>query len=353
MAYNKITLFDNVTYNYLALKKGNANEVELSTFENKDYVPKWSDLDGGILLTDFNNSLVSSYISGLPTQFTSWSIYRQKVGESTQHFVGKVERNKLYIIDYMCSNQTDYIYYVLPETDSELGVSMQTPVVTTDWWNYSLTSLTNISDNIYVADKVWIFDYNLTSTEIVQNTDVTTFKTFTDMPKITKGNNNYQTMGISCLIGGINEKNYKYEDDIKLVQEWQKFVSENKLCLWKDRKGSIKVGVITENPTTKYSDETSEQLTTITFNFVETMNPSSISVYNSEEYEVQYAYIQVVAEYGQQIYVSNIGTQTYKGNPLLYKCAVETTYTVTNVTSGKSKQVITGEKDSIINVTLN
>ena len=161
MAYNGIVLFDDVKYNYLVVKKGSATQEELTNFKKPDYVPKWEEVSRAMILANFDNTLVSSYISGLPKQFDSWAVYRQKIGDKVQKFVGKVERNRLFIIDYLVGNQTEYIYYVIPETTGEMGVSMQSPIIKTDWWNYSLTGLKQIGDNVYVADKVWLFDFNV------------------------------------------------------------------------------------------------------------------------------------------------------------------------------------------------
>ena len=356
MAYNGIVLFDDVKYNYLVVKKGSATQEELTNFKKPDYVPKWEEVSRAMILANFDNTLVSSYISGLPKQFDSWAVYRQKIGDKVQKFVGKVERNRLFIIDYLVGNQTEYIYYVIPETTGEMGVSMQSPIIKTDWWNYSLTGLKQIGDNVYVADKVWLFDFNVVSTEIVQNTDVSVFKTFTRIPKISKGLNNYQTMGISCLLGGVNSATEKYEDDIALLQDWQNFVAEDILCLWKDRKGSIKVGVVTDSPNAKYTDETTEQITTITFNFVETKDIDDISVYNSQDNIISNAYIDVTTSVGQKITVSGIGTKTAKDVVTRFTVLSNTEYTVSvNEKEGyitpKSQLITTGDEGSVTNIT--
>lgn len=357
MAYNGIVLYDNVKYNYLVVKKRSATQNELSLFSDLNYVPEWSDVSNSILLTTFDGSLVSSYLSGLPTDFTAWAVYRQKKGENVEHFVGKVSRNRLFLIDYLCANQTEYTYFVIPETDGEMGVSMQSPSITTDWWNYSLTSLKQIGENTYVADKVWLFDYNLTSTDIVQNTDVSTFKTFTKHPKVSKGLNNYQTMGISCLIGNVDLVTEKYNDNIELLNAWQNFVSQETLCLWKDRKGSIKVGVVASSPTSKYMDETIDQLTTITFNFIETMDVNNISVYNSQDNIVSNAYIDVSTLIGQRITVSGIGTKTAKDTITRFTVLSNTEYSISvndkvGYITPDYALITTGDENSVTNVTM-
>jgi hypothetical protein len=138
-----------------------------------------------------------------------------------------------------------------------------------------------IKQNVYAPTTIWTFDINLTSTEIIQNTDVATFRTFSRTPKVVRGDSNYQTMGISCLLGGILCHNRQYFEHQTVLQDWQKFIAETDLYVWKDRKGMIKLGTIDANPSSKYMDESVEQPTTITFNFIETGDISDIQVYDS------------------------------------------------------------------------
>lgn len=283
MGYNKITLFPDVKYDYLVLKKGTPNQSEIDIMNSPTVKPNFGTLPNSLIVSPFTDSLISSLVAGLVNPLIAWAVYRQKKGDKRLYLVAEVERSQLFIIDYLCSNQTEYNYIVVPVTSQELGISLESKPITTDWWNYSLTGLQEISNGIYSPTQIWTFDYNLTSTEIVQNTDVTQFKTFTKYAKVSKGESNYQTMGISCLLGGIKCEETEYMESMSLLEKWQEFVAKDILCLWKDRKGSLKIGKIIENPSSKYIDETTQQATTISFNFVETASTQDISVYGIED----------------------------------------------------------------------
>ena len=276
-----ITLYPNVTYNYLLVQNKIATSDEIQKMDNIQDKPTWNTVPNTLIFAPYITDDISSFISGLNNPIIGWRVYRRSLLEDKQVFVADVEPTNTVVIDYLCANQTEYQYLILPITDYEVGLTLESEIVKTDWWNYCLMGIREIKPNVYAPTEVWTFDANLTSTDIVQNTDIATFKTFSRTPKIVKGESNYQTMGISCLLGGVSCSNYEYTESAYLLQKWQEFITSTNLYVWKDRKGMIKVGVIDANPSSKYMDECVLQPTTITFNFVETMDVDKIQVFDS------------------------------------------------------------------------
>lgn len=282
--YQKITLYSNAKYNYLAASATRLQQCDINKINALKDDPTWSDVPGAFLLANFDTNLVSN--SGDDTEIKElrgWRIYRQKNNENIRQFVGEIGYSANGIEDYVCANQTSYTYYAYPIVANKIGQPIKTSEFKTDWWNYSLTGFKKNSFGDYEPYSTWLFDCNLTSTQVTQNLDITKFNTFSRVPKISKGKNNYQTMGITALLGGINYDKNDYEEGMDLLEAWQEFVGECDLCLWKDRKGAIKVGTIYDNPTAQYIDEVSKQPTQISFTFVETKDINDYAVFKAIE----------------------------------------------------------------------
>lgn len=281
--FHTIKLYPNVKYKYLAASATRLKKCEIDNINSINRVLSWSDIPGAFLLvnygTEINSKTPDNYINNL----VGWRIYRQKASENTLQFVSETGELACGIEDYMCANQTPYTYYVYPIINNGISQSIGQPIKTdkvkTDWWNYGLIGFKKGEYGNYEPYATWLFDCNLTSTQIVQNLDITKFSTFLKTPKISKGKSNYQTMGVTALLGGISYKSNRYEENMDLLETWQDFVGECDLCIWKDRKGSIKIGTIFENPSAQYIDVISEQPTQISFMFIETDNINNFQIF--------------------------------------------------------------------------
>ena len=64
--------------------------------------------------------------------------------------MAEVEKEQLFLLDYLCSNKKKYVYFVIPVTENEIGISLQSDAVSPNWYDYSITGLTEIGENIYV-----------------------------------------------------------------------------------------------------------------------------------------------------------------------------------------------------------
>lgn len=69
-----------------------------------------------------------------------------------------------------------------------------------------------------------------------------------------------------------------YFNEMEKTNAWKSFCSNGKLKLLKDRKGNKWIVQIAENSTRKVHDQSTEQLTTISFNWEETMDHTNISI---------------------------------------------------------------------------
>jgi len=278
ISYKEITLYPNVSYRYLATSATKLLDCELKEINSLATDPTWNDIPGAVFLADYSANIDSKSAVSALYGLKGWRVYRGKEGSSLREFVAELGADSCGVEDYMCANQRGYTYYVVPVIGNKLGQPIKSNKIKTNWWNYSLTGFKADARGYYVPYIIWLFDCNLTSTQITQNLDTTTFRTFTQRPKLSKGKSNYQTMGINALLGSVSYVSNKYEEDMDLLEKWQEFVGECDLCIWKDRKGAIKIGTIYDNPSAQYIDEISDQPTQISFTFVETKDISDFSV---------------------------------------------------------------------------
>lgn len=279
--YNKIKLHQDVVYDYLILDNGEVTEDQISSLNAADSVPTWQSTYKPIIVSQFNHDLISSLIEGLPSPLDHWAVYRQEVGGNRQHLVSEVPKDQLFILDYMCSNKKKYVYLVIPVTENEIGISLQSDEVSPDWCDYSITELTEIGENIYIPDCVWKFRYNTSISDGTNNTDVIVVDALCKFPKIVCGQKNYFTTSITSMLEDIDCTTDKNNTEpIELYQKWESFVAEGKLCMYKDIMGMTKLGHIMENPTLSVEQGYEDAPPMITFQFVESKSIENISVYS-------------------------------------------------------------------------
>jgi hypothetical protein len=281
MGYNKIELSPSTKVDYLIYLSRIPTAGEITAHEVWGYVPQWSDYDKAEIFAPFTSSLASSYISGLTSPLTGWAIYRQKVGESSLKKVAELSINDTELIDYNVGNQQEYIYFVFPVTETELGISMVSESIKTCWWDWSVTELLEISEGVYTAGDIFLFDYNLESSEHTQNLDQTIYRTYSQFPKSSVGRTNYKTIGFSSLLGSINAS-FQYEDTIELKNRWDSLVAKGNPVLLKDRKGNIYYGLL-QSPSSRFVDNVGSQPTVITVSFTEIGSPEEFQIYSGIE----------------------------------------------------------------------
>lgn len=245
---------------------------------NKDLSPEWDTFDDIYLLAKFNNDLVSSYISGLTQPLTGFSVYRQKSGDTVLRKVGDVGKDGNSLIDHLIYNNEEYKWVVIPVTEEELGISMESAPILTDWHSWSISALSQISPQVYFPQETWVFSIDLSESELSQNVDKTIFKTNSQYPKISVGNANYFTGDFSCLFGNIDCIGLEYSESKEKLLKWREFVALNTPYLLKDIKGNIFIGAIHDN--TEYYETYSNFTTTrIDFSFTETQTTEDKSIY--------------------------------------------------------------------------
>ena len=281
MAYDSISLGENLIIDYFMYISEEVNDDFVNNTLDRFYEPNWYDNDNIEILCEFEDNIISSYIKNLTLPLQRFDIYRQKIGDNKIYKVAEVDKNTSRIADYLVANNSEYSYMIVPVTEKYLGLSSPIDTIKTDWFDWSLTPIKQIKDNIYVPQDVWILQLDISSGAITQNINVTTQQSTGKYPKISIGENNYASGTLTCLLGNIISPTYDFNDNAELIEKWNEFVGSGSECILKDRKGMIYKVCISDNPTRQYNDTVNEQPTTITFNFIEVGDYNDITVYKT------------------------------------------------------------------------
>lgn len=278
--YDKITIYPNQTVDYLIQITDVADSNDLAIVNDKNFMPTWNSfLNRTNIMAPYTNNLISSFITGLTENLLGWGVYRQKIGETALKKIGEIDKSAIYIDDYGVPNQASYRYFVFPLTENQIGINLASPNITTNWWNWSLTSIEKIGDNIYKPKETWIFDTNLESGSTNQNLDIVYHSNFTKYPKVAMGEMDYISGSLSCYLSNVDNDEGEYIESVDKLRAWRKFCADNTPKILKDRKGNIHLVSISDT-TSSFLDESEKQVTTISFNYTEIDDINNISIYD-------------------------------------------------------------------------
>ena len=279
LAYDKITIYPNQKVDYLIQITEVASNEDIAKVNAANFVPDWNSfLHRTHIMSPYTNDLVSSFITGLTENLSGWSVYRQKIGENALEKVADIDKSATYIEDYCVANQSSYRYFFFPITKTQIGVNLSTERIDTNWWNWSITSLEKIENNVYMPKEIWIFDTNLESGDSTQNLDIVYHKNFTKYPKESRGEMNYITGSLSCFLSNVDNDSGEYIENVDKLNTWREFCADDSLKVIKDRKGNIRLVSISDN-TDSVMDELEKQPTTISFSYTEVGDINDVSVY--------------------------------------------------------------------------
>jgi len=277
-SYNKATLYGQSYVDYLWIKNKVDTQTEIDSTLELTYVPEWD--TNTFLLANFNNTLNAGNIVSISDQILYWQVYKRKEGDSTLHFITKVPASQYSIYDFSVLNNESYQYILFAETEGYISAPLQQNGFTgVNLWSWSLVGLvpSDSSNNLFYANmqNVWRFDTELSSSAMQQNMDKYTLENFTRYPKISSGLKNYLSGNITSFIN--NPVNGRYSDTVKMYNDFIDFIADENPKLLRDRKGNGWI-VATTNNSMQYIDESAEQITNISFDFIQINDFNNINV---------------------------------------------------------------------------
>jgi len=218
-------------------------------------------------------------------------------------------QSKYSFTDYNVGSNEKYEYIAVLDSvkssDSKTYNVIKDSIVT----NFNVWSIADIvqsdeDENLYsVVSDIWSFSYNLESEGLTQNTSTTTWDTLGRYGQVGKGEKNFISSGLKCLLGdvgyyqtynnegqlikkyGYNEKDISSPEQVPInnitkYKKWTKFCNSFSKKLLKDLKGNKWIVQIVDNPSVTNDDKSHAQLYTIAFSWHEIMDSDDISVVN-------------------------------------------------------------------------
>lgn len=280
----KITLYPKQDVDYLSVVRGKPSLDQM--VQSMKITPSWKSTPNLSLLFEFNGDFVSSSVVGLTSRLVGFSIYRRSVNDSVLHHVSDLhfddEKSIDCLYDYTVQNNTEYIYTIIPLTENEAGVALEGSAVTTDFDTWSIIAIKPMSDNTYVSGDIWTLESDVTTNPFTQNTCVTKFDGFSKYPKVSIGERNYVSGSVSAKLGQISCETMQFDDNVQKLEAWRHFITQNSQFLIKDIKGQMFISKILADTTYEYDDSILQMPTTVSFEFVETVDASDKTVYSVE-----------------------------------------------------------------------
>lgn len=278
MLTNNVKLYNNIKLDFFHIE--DAAGDNLNIFNNVRFIPVLNNYSR-FLVTFDDGTTTAQGIADEALGYT-FSIYREVEGTNNLIYVARLDEGSLSVTDYGVVNNTNYRYYIFQEDDSAVSEAVISNNVQTCWWDWSLADLIpSDEDNLYYVDdsNIWKFDLNLSSASMTNTMSTTVYDSLAQYPKVSVGNTNYSTGGITCLLGSISRDGSSaltYQEPAILMDLWKAFCSNGRMKLLKDRKGNAYLVAITNN-SSQIDDVLSEQPNTITFNWVQVGDISNTS----------------------------------------------------------------------------
>ena len=279
MLTNNVKLYNNIKLDFFHIE--DAAGDNLNIFNNVRFIPVLNNYSRFLVTFDDGTTTAQGIVD--EALGYTFSIYREVEGTNNLIYVARLDEGALSIIDYGVVNNTNYRYYIFQEDDSAVSEAVISNNVQTCWWDWSLADLIpSDEDNLYYVDdsNIWKFDLNLSSASMTNTMSTTVYDSLAQYPKVSVGNTNYSTGGITCLLGSISRDGSSaltYQEPAILMDLWKAFCSNGRMKLLKDRKGNAYLVAITSN-SSQIDDILSEQPNTITFNWVQVGDISNTSV---------------------------------------------------------------------------
>lgn len=245
----------------------------------------------------------------------NYTVYRRTPEQTYYDFVCIMENGEYMFYDYNINNNNFYHYLCSIEVETSTGSEYliyqnrddtgELEYIPTNWNQWSICDIEDTTeDNVYFkTGNTWNFLCNIEEENLEQNTSITIWDTLGPYPKISIGQKNYDGSSFTALLGEVTEHikyknnqdltghkiygyteklrrnmNSRYAREIEKLNAWREFCNNGNLKLLKDVKGHAWVVQITENPTRSINVLSSTMPTTISFNWVEVEDITSISI---------------------------------------------------------------------------
>jgi hypothetical protein len=249
--------------------------------------------------------LIADWVTSNDYFWSCMSIYRKCLETGEEAYVGtyfgafgeNVDeqqgiRNVDGIDDVTAANGLTYEYALIPtRPDYESTISVDnyidgkcyTKSAKLDVGGWTITAIypksTKFDDGTkaYQYGDTWKFVGDISEPTISQNTGKYLNVGSEQFPILTETNLNYMSGTVTALLTQIVCPDNAIADDITLVKEWRKFITQHCQFILKSIKGDVWVVNVTDNPSTTYQN--GEKLTSVSFDWAECEKIENITAY--------------------------------------------------------------------------
>lgn len=291
----------------------NINESFQEAIANKEQM-----LSSTILFNTFDNTVDASYFSPEETvSGPSIAIYKKTPFQKYYDFITLLNDGTYSFYDYNVANNEYYHYLASIEiqtsTDPEylvyqnLNPDGSLVYANINWDKWSLINIIQQEDGSYLTSgDLWTFRSNIDSEELTQNTNVTSWDTLGQYPKLSIGQKNYSSSTFTALLGdmemvpiyksgilnqlGTEQEQYRYTETINLnspygtnmekLRAWKEFISDGETKLLRDLKGNKWIVQVLANPTQSVNVKSILYPVTISFQWQEIANIDQVAIIN-------------------------------------------------------------------------
>ena len=187
--------------------------------------------------------------------------------------------------DITASTNKNYKYMIVPYSSNigstEIDTAVMTAAINMKQYGYSITAIKDSGKDadgkpFYFMGDTWKFIGEIDDVTVTQNTDKSLHVGYGKYSAVTSTNVNYASGTLSALIGQMYCPTFKFRDDIKLVEAWREFITQDCQFILRSQKGDVWMVNITDNPTTEYQENIKQLPTRINFSWAECGNVEDI-----------------------------------------------------------------------------
>lgn len=242
--YNKITFYGNNIIDDIHVQSRLYSDTEVQALLIND-VPPW---DGyTIMLSQFNQSnLQAGNVVSLDSSITNWNIYRKAMDEEISKNLATIDVGTTQYMDYTAQANKTYVYDIFPQTATQIGEPLETADILADFYGVYLIDID--------TSEVYMFDLNLTTSDVTTEVDITTYKGFSKYSGYTVGDRNYFKASVTSYAGLLEGEDGSFTSDISYIDDLKAFINNGKEKLFKFKSGQM-LKVKTMNFKYKYTDD--------------------------------------------------------------------------------------------------
>ena len=282
MGFNKIVLQGEQNCDLLYVQSSDGSV----TFDKVDSdVSEWD--NDTLLFAKFDGNLSAGNTS-FDGGVIGYEIRRKKGASFYTEYVGKTTGNDVkFVVDYAAENRTSYSYFLYPFYSNDYGRNIllapqESEEIRPNWNYWSLLVVDESEEeNVFYLNKLFRFEYGVSTDDMNNNAGVTVNQNFTKHPTVQYSPSNYWSGGLSALCGYVSCDKQDYIQTPKMEDELKALTTDTRRKFLKDISGHIWEVKISAPISISTNDATFDQIKTVKISWVEVGSAKGVSIINN------------------------------------------------------------------------